>query len=57
MLRIGNIVEFSNTNNIGVITNTYFRNDGKQYCEILELNNINIVPSVHRGYIERVSIK
>lgn len=55
MIKKGQIVKFSGM--VGVVTNTYFRNDGKQYCEILELNNINIAPSLYRIYIERVSIE
>lgn len=46
MFKSGEIVTISETNCIGVVLNTYFNNRGKQYCEILELNNNNTIPDV-----------
>ncbi len=51
MFKRGEIVTISETNCIGVVLNTYLNNRGKQYCEILELNNNNTIPDVYTGYV------
>lgn len=38
---------------MGVVINIHFGTDGKQFCEILELNNINTKPKVCSVWVER----
>lgn len=54
MIKKGQLVEISEINIVGVVINICLGNNGKQFCEILELNNINTNPNVYSVWAERI---